>query len=162
MTVNVCAKMCVSECVCAAFLPSLKAWKHNYALTQRHRPAFHMTHWAPVFGHKSTAAGVEVAPHKHGSMLETGGWVLRLHYPALKCSCLHGSRTVRHSVCVYATPMMFEWHTMDRTAAAVRLCSLCFTGSLEKALFTIKKTKTFRNTVHLPQFTTSAASTSAN
>lgn len=76
----VCAKMCVSECVCAAFLPSLKAWKHNYALTQRHRPAFHMTHRAPVFGHKSTAAGVEVALHnKYASNRQLG--------PATALSC---------------------------------------------------------------------------
>lgn len=58
---------------------------------------------------------------------------------------------------------MLEWHTMDRTAAAaVHRCSLCFTGSLEKALITIIKKKrfgilcTFHNLLHLlppPQLT---------
>lgn len=98
---NVCATMCVSECVCAAFLPSLKAWKHNYALTQRHRPAFDMTHQAPVFGHPQIhSCGGGGRSAQRGSMPQTSSWVLRLHCPALKCSCLQGSQTVRHSVCV--------------------------------------------------------------
>lgn len=164
MTVNVCAKMCVSECVCAAFLPSLKAWKHNYALTQRHRPAFHMTHWAPVFGHKSTAAGVEVAPHKHGSMLETGGWVLRLHYPALKCSCLHGSRTVRHSVCVCDSDDVRMAHDGSYCCCCLPLFSLLYWKSWKSTDYNKKSQNkkhfgilcTFHNLLHLlppPQLT---------
>lgn len=91
------------------------------------------------------------------SMPQTGSWVLRLHCPALKCSCLHGSQSVRHSVCV-----------CDSDVRMAHDGSYCCCSPLFSLLYwkswksTDYNKKTFPNTVHLPQFTTSAASTSAN
>lgn len=150
----VCKNVCVSECVCAAFLPSLKAWKHNYALTQRHRPAFHMTHRTLVFGHKSTAVGVEVALHNVEVCLKPAASPAT----ALSCSKVFSSSWFTDCKAFCVCMWLWWWRTMDRTAAA-HLCSLCFTGSLEKALITRKGFQilpTFHNWLHLlppPQLT---------
>lgn len=93
-------------------------------------------------------------------MPRTSSCVLRLHCPALKCSCLHGAQTVRHSVCVCDSDDVRMAHDGSYCCCCSPLFSLLYwkiwkSTNYNRKCFQILST--FHNLLHLlppPQLNT--------
>lgn len=91
---------------------------------------------------------MEAALHEAEARLQPAAVLLRLSGPALKSSCLHGKAfCVYADVCACVSPLMSEWHAVDRTAAVHPRSPSALQEVLKKSTETRLKEK-----VHPPHF----------